>query len=473
MPGELEWVQNLEIQEGMNLEHLTSITALDGRYRSKVSELDIFVSEFGLLKYRTLVELRWFAHMALTPGIDELPPLSSAVLTELERRSNDFNLNDAAAIKAFEQTTNHDVKACEYFVKEIISGIPEIQQHVEFVHFACTSEDINNLAYALMLKHSRDHVLVPLIDQLIDAIGEMSERFKGTPMLSRTHGQTASPTTVGKELANFVYRLKRQKKHIETCLMLGKFNGAVGNFNAHKIAYPELDWPAMSNRFIESLGLSVNPLTTQIEPHDYMAEYFHSIIRFNQIMIDFNRDIWGYISQGYFSQQKVEGETGSSTMPHKVNPIDFENSEGNLGLGNALMSHIADKLMISRWQRDLSDSTVLRNIGACLAYSVLSYKSALKGISKLQLNPERLEHDLDDSWEVLSEAVQTVMRKHGVTNAYEILKELTRGKQLDELIYREILAELDLPDSAIELLSQLTPANYIGLAEELTALKDD
>ena len=457
----------------MDLELLTSVTALDGRYRSRVSELDVFVSEFGLLKYRTLVELRWFAHMALTPELVELPPLSSEVIAELDHRSNAFSLEDAAAIKVFEQTTNHDVKACEYFVKAIISGIPEIKPHVEFVHFACTSEDINNLAYALMLKHSRDQLLLPLVDRLITAIGEMSERFKGAPMLSRTHGQTASPTTVGKELANFVYRLKRQEKQIKNCMMLGKFNGAVGNFNAHKVAYPNLDWPAISNSFVKSLGLSVNPLTTQIEPHDYIAEYFHSIVRFNQIMIDFNRDIWGYISQGYFSQRKVEGETGSSTMPHKVNPIDFENSEGNLGLGNAMMSHIADKLMISRWQRDLSDSTVLRNTGACLAYCVLAYKSALKGISRLELNSQRLADDLDDSWEVLSEAVQTVMRKHGITNAYEILKEVTRGKKIDEPLYREILAELDLPDAAKAALSQLTPAKYIGLAEHLTSLKDD
>jgi len=457
----------------MNLELLTSITALDGRYRSKVGELDTYVSEFGLLKYRTLVELKWFAHMAQTPGIGELPPLSSEVCAELERKSAGFGLDDAAAIKAFERTTNHDVKAVEYFVKDIIAGIPEIQQHLEFVHFGCTSEDINNLAYALMLKHSRDEVLLPLVEQLIAAIADLSDRFKATPMLSRTHGQTASPTTVGKELANFVYRLNRQKKQMQNCPMLGKFNGAVGNFNAHMVAYPELDWPSITSIFIESLGLNVNPLTTQIEPHDYIAEYFHSIVRFNQIMIDFNRDIWAYISLGYFSQRAVEGETGSSTMPHKVNPIDFENSEGNLGLGNALMLHIADKLMISRWQRDLSDSTVLRNTGTCLAHSVLSYKSALKGISKLQLNTSCLDHDLGQSWEVLSEAVQTVMRKHGIPNAYEKLKELTRGKQIDESLYLEILKNLDLPEPAKDALSKLTPAKYVGLAEELSRLASE
>ncbi len=452
----------------MNLDSLTALTALDGRYRTRVSELDKYVSEYGLLRYRTLIEIRWFIYMAQSGEISELPALTAEVRAELERRCDTFSLEDAIAIKNFEETTNHDVKAVEYFVKEIISNIPELLPHVEFVHFACTSEDINNLAYALILRDSRDEVLLPLIEQLLSAIGDLALKFKSTPMLARTHGQTASPTTVGKELANFVYRLKQQKQLIESCSIFGKLNGAVGNFNAHTVAYPDVDWPLIAGKFVESLGIRVNPLTTQIEPHDYIAEYFHSMVRFNQIMIDFNRDIWGYISLGYFSQLKVAGETGSSTMPHKVNPIDFENSEGNLGMANALMSHMADKLMISRWQRDLSDSTVLRNIGTCLGFGVLSYKSTLKGITKLQINTERLNADLDESWEVLSEAIQTVMRKHGVAQAYEKIKALTHGKKMDASLYQKVLKDLDLPDEAKKLLTHLTPAQYTGLAELLT-----
>lgn len=455
----------------MKLEELSAVSAIDGRYRSKLSGLDEFVSEYGLLKYRCLIEYRWFAHLAACKKIPELPALSALNLASIEKLSGDFNMRDAIAIKKIESVTNHDVKAVEYFVKQNLSKITGLDEHKEFVHFSCTSEDINNLAYALMLRDSRDRVLLPLIDQLIGVMDELAIQFKDIPMLARTHGQTASPTTVGKELKNFVYRLERQARLIKSTKMLGKFNGAVGNYNAHLIAYPDLDWPDISKTFIESLGLTANPLTTQIEPHDFIAEYFHALIRFNQIMIDFNRDIWAYISQGYFSQKKIAGETGSSTMPHKVNPIDFENSEGNLGLANALMSHMADKLMISRWQRDLSDSTVLRNIGSCLAFAVIAYGTALKGLGKLELNADRLTADLDGSWEVLSEAVQTVMRKHGIKEPYEKLKEMTRGKQLNESLYLEILKEVDLPESVIESLKKLKPASYIGLAAELTSRK--
>ncbi|MBV1904632.1 MAG: adenylosuccinate lyase [Pseudomonadales bacterium] len=452
----------------MDLDLLTAITALDGRYRSKLGSLDEFTSEFGLLKYRTIVEIRWFKHLSNTAQITQLPKLSPEDSLALDKHCEQFSLEDARQIKKIEQVTNHDVKAVEYFVKDLLSERPCLAPHLEFVHFACTSEDINNLAYALMLNDSRAKVVLPIIEELIANLTELALRFKSIPMLARTHGQTASPTTVGKELANFLYRLKRQKSQVEQCSIMAKFNGAVGNFNAHTVAYPELDWPSISTGFIESLGLDINPMTTQIEPHDYIAEYFHSLIRFNQIMIDFNRDIWTYISQGYFSQRKVEGETGSSTMPHKVNPIDFENSEGNLGIANALMSHMADKLMISRLQRDLSDSTVLRNLGSCLGHSILAYNATLKGLSKLELDPERLNDDLNLSWEVLSEAVQTVMRKHGIKEPYEKLKSITRGKQLDKRLYLEILQELDLPAQAVTQLQQLSPATYIGLAAKLT-----
>jgi adenylosuccinate lyase len=452
----------------MTMNPLFAISPLDGRYRSKLADVADIASEYGLLRLRVRVELRWFAHLAGMDAVTELPALSRVARDHLEALEAGFDATDAARIKTIEATTNHDVKAVEYFVKERLAECPELAPHREFVHFCATSEDINNLAYALMLKALREEVLLPRQDELTSALATLAQTHADQPMLARTHGQPASPTTMGKELANVVHRLQRQRDALAAIDILGKFNGAVGNFNAHLAAYPEVDWQAASCAFVESLGLSCNPMTTQIEPHDYMAEYFHALSRFNQIVLDFDRDIWGYISIDYFTQRTVEGETGSSTMPHKVNPIDFENSEGNLGVANALLAHLAEKLPVSRWQRDLSDSTVLRNIGVIAGHCIVAYQATVKGLGKLDLNAARMDADLDDSWEVLSEAVQTVMRKHGLAEPYEQLKALTRGRRMDARLFIEVLDQLELPDDARAALASLTPRDYVGLAPVLS-----
>jgi len=452
------------------LSALTAIGAIDGRYRRQVAELANDTSEFGLLKFRVQVEVEWFITLAEEEAIAELPQLNAAdkeYLRELIRR---FSVDDARAIKTFEATTNHDVKAVEYFVKSKLSERESLASHLEFIHFCCTSEDINNMAYALMVKSARDSTLLGVMDSVIDAIKAQAHEAAGAPMLSRTHGQAASPTTMGKELANVVARLSRQRQQFAAVAPLGKFNGAVGNYNAHRVAYPSVDWPKVTARFVTGLGLSHNAYTTQIEPHDYLAEYFHALMRFNQVLLDFNRDVWSYISIGYFKQRKIEGETGSSTMPHKVNPIDFENSEGNLGIANAQLDHLALKLPVSRWQRDLSDSTVLRTLGTSLAHSLLAWRSCLRGMTKLELSRDTLLGDLDSSWEVLGEAVQTVMRKHGLPEPYEALKAATRGRQLDKTTYADVLKQLELPAAAHAELAGLTPRTYLGYAEDLAQI---
>jgi adenylosuccinate lyase len=446
---------------------LLAVSALDGRYRAKVAALAPLVSEFGLMRYRVRVECRWFAHLAAAPDIAELPPLSAAQRRAVDTVADDFDLAAAERIKALEATTNHDVKAVEYFVKERLAGVDGLAAHVEFVHFACTSEDINNLAYALMLREARQAVLLPTMDELVGAIEALAMAHADLPMLARTHGQPASPTTLGKELRNVARRLRRQQAQLAGLPLLGKMNGAVGNFNAHVAAYPAVDWPALSDAFVRELGLEPNHHTTQIEPHDFIAELFHVLTRFNQVLLDFDRDVWSYIAIDYFRQRKVEGETGSSTMPHKVNPIDFENSEGNLGVANALLAHMADKLPVSRWQRDLSDSTVLRNVGSALGHCVVAYQATLRGIGRLEVNEPVIRADLDERWEVLAEAVQTVMRRYGLAEPYEQLKRVTRGRQLDESLYRQVLADLDLPDAARRELEALTPAAYTGIAAHL------
>ena len=449
---------------------LTAISAIDGRYRRQVAELANDTSEFGLLKFRVQVEIEWFISLSEQADIAQLPALAPDDLGYLRDLVSDFDLEDAQAIKTFEATTNHDVKAVEYFVKEKLAQRPALVAHLEFVHFCCTSEDINNMAYALMVKSARDNSLLSVMDEVISAITVKAHQSAKAPMLSRTHGQAASPTTMGKELANVVARLDRARAQFAAVTPLGKFNGAVGNYNAHKVAYPDVNWPSVTREFVSGLGLEHNPYTTQIEPHDYLAEYFHALMRFNQILLDFDRDIWSYISIGYFKQRKVEGETGSSTMPHKVNPIDFENSEGNLGIANAQLDHLAMKLPVSRWQRDLSDSTVLRSVGSALAHSLLAWRSCLRGIGKLELAEEVLLRDLNNSWEVLGEAVQTVMRKHGMDEPYEALKKATRGRQLDAATYADILQQLKLPAAAHAQLEKLTPATYLGYAEELAKI---
>jgi adenylosuccinate lyase len=450
---------------------LMAVSALDGRYRSKVEALAPFVSEYGLMRYRVTVECRWFAHLAAADQIPDLPALTTAQHRALEALISDFDLESARHIKAYERTTNHDVKAVEYYVKDRLREIDGLAPRVEFVHFACTSEDINNLAYALMLQEARTQVLLPEMDRLTRAIETLADAQADLPMLSRTHGQTASPTTLGKELRNTASRLRRQQAQLRGSEILGKMNGAVGNFNAHVAAYPSVDWVALTDLFLEELGVVPNHHTTQIEPHDYLAEMFHALMRFNQVLLDFDRDVWSYISIEYFRQRKVEGETGSSTMPHKVNPIDFENSEGNIGIANALLAHMAEKLPVSRWQRDLSDSTVLRNIGAALGHCLVAYQSTLKGLSRLDVNEAAIARDLHESWEVLSEAVQTVMRKHGLREPYEQLKQVTRGRQLDAALYAEVLESLALPDAARRELEALTPAVYTGLATRLARLE--
>ncbi len=452
----------------MQLNALTAISPLDGRYGSKTLQLRPVFSEFGLIKQRVLVEVRWLQHLARHTGIHELPDFSSEDHQFLQQLVENFSLSDAERIKEIERTTNHDVKAVEYFLKEQLQTRPGLSSALEFVHFACTSEDINNLSHALMLKEGRE-VIESSMQALVDQIANLAQEHAAIPMLSRTHGQTASPTTLGKEMANVAYRLARQLKQVKQVELLGKINGAVGNYNAHLVTYPEIDWPALAQGFVESLGLSFNPYTTQIEPHDYIAELFDAYARFNTILIDFDRDVWGYISLGYFKQRTIAGEVGSSTMPHKVNPIDFENSEGNLGLANAVLQHLASKLPISRWQRDLTDSTVLRNMGVGLAQSLLAYEATLKGISKLQVNQSRIAEDLDQAWEVLAEAVQTVMRRYGIESPYEKLKAFTRGKAITAPMMQEFVATLDLPQAEKDRLLALTPSDYTGNAQHQAA----
>ncbi|MGF1757356.1 adenylosuccinate lyase [Photobacterium sagamiensis] len=452
----------------MELSALTAVSPVDGRYGSKTSALRSIFSEFGLLKYRTIVEVRWLQKLAATDAIVEVPAFSDEANQFLDRVAAEFSEEDALRIKTIERTTNHDVKAVEYFLKEKVAEVPELHAVNEFIHFACTSEDINNLSHALMLNEAREKVMQPEIRNVIDAIKGLANEYRDIPLLSRTHGQPASPSTMGKEMANVAYRMERQFKQIENVEILGKINGAVGNYNAHISAYPEIDWHQYSEEFVTSLGITWNPYTTQIEPHDYIAELFDAFARFNTILLDFDRDVWGYIALGHFKQRTIAGEIGSSTMPHKVNPIDFENSEGNLGLANALFSHLAQKLPVSRWQRDLTDSTVLRNLGVGCGYAIIAYTSTLKGISKLEINQAALEAELDKNWEVLAEPVQTVMRRYGIEKPYEKLKELTRGKRVDGEGMRTFIDGLELPEHEKARLKEMTPANYIGDAVKLT-----
>ena len=452
----------------MDLSQLTAISPVDGRYGSKTAELRPIFSEFGLIRYRVLVEIRWLQHLANEKAISEVPAFSAAAQKLLNDITDNFSEKDALRVKEIESTTNHDVKAVEYLLKEKIAGHKELEAVNEFIHFACTSEDINNLSHALMLREARDNVMLTLIDKLTAALTTLSQELAEQPMLAHTHGQPASPTTVGKEIANVVYRLQRQIKQIKSVPLLGKLNGAVGNYNAHLSAYPDLDWAKISKNFIESLGLEQNPYTIQIEPHDYMAELFDAFSRFNNIVMDFDRDIWTYISMGFFKQKTIAGEVGSSTMPHKVNPIDFENSEGNIGIANAIFSHLSAKLPISRMQRDLTDSTVLRNLGVGLAHCIIAYQSTLRGISKLQVNAEALNATLNNNWEVLAEPIQTVMRRYGIDKPYEKLKELTRGNRVTEGDFKTFISNLDIPQTAKDQLIQLTPMTYIGNAIEQT-----
>ena len=450
----------------MTFDNLTSISPIDGRYSAKTGPLKAIFSEYGLIKYRLLIEVRWLEAMSKNSQISEVPEFSLKSKNVLSNIVDNFSLEDAKVIKEIEKTTNHDVKAVEYYLKEKVSSNPELQNVNEFIHFACTSEDINNLSHALMLEDGRQ-VLLNEMRKTLNLITDLAKDNADVAMLSRTHGQTASPTTLGKEMANFSYRLMRQIEQLEEVKIMGKFNGAVGNFNAHISAYPNLDWPNISKNFIESLGINYAPYSSQIETHDYIAEYFHALNRFNTILIDFCRDVWGYISLGYFTQKTIEGEVGSSTMPHKVNPIDFENAEGNLGLAIAIGEHFATKLPISRWQRDLTDSTVLRNLGVGCAHCLISYASISKGISKLEVNQDKLIDDLNEAWEVLAEPIQTVMRRYGVKNPYEKLKSLTRGKKIDAKILADFIGSLDIPEDAKEELRKLTPMNYIGDAIKL------
>ena len=444
-----------------------AIGPVDGRYAARTTDLAPYYSEYGLQRFRTLVEVRWLQHLARCTEIRELQVFSDNANEFLNAIVDNFDLDAAVRIKEIEATTNHDVKAVEYYLKEQLLPHDELKSASEFIHFACTSEDINNLSYALMVRHARNEVLLPLMDRLQQDLSTLAKNNADLSMLSRTHGQTASPTTLGKEIANVVARLSRQFEQLGKIQTMGKMNGAVGNFNAHVVAYPNVDWPKLSQDFVERLGLDWNKYTTQIEPHDWMAEYFHTQSRYNAILIDFCRDIWSYISLGYFSQRPVAGEIGSSTMPHKINPIDFENAEGNLGLANALLNHFANKLPISRWQRDLTDSTVLRNIGVASAHTLIALHAIVKGLSKLNVNKQKIKQDLDHAWEVLAEPIQTVMRRYGLENPYEKLKELTRGQAITEETIKRFVLTLDLPEAAKQELSQLTPANYVGLAADL------
>ena len=445
------------------LSSLSAVSPIDGRYGNKTDDYRDIFSEYGLIRFRVLVEIRWLQALAQHSGIEEVSPFSESANQLLETIATEFSIEHAERIKTIERTTNHDVKAVEYFIKEQFADNQELLAVSEFVHFACTSEDINNLSHGLMLKTGRDVLLIQLA-ATIDKMTELATSYAAIPMLSRTHGQTASPTTVGKEIANVIARLKRQYAQIEQVEILGKINGAVGNYNAHLSAYPDVDWPKHAEAFVTSLGLSWNPYTTQIEPHDYIAELFDAIARFNTIIIDFNRDIWGYISLGYFKQKTIAGEVGSSTMPHKVNPIDFENSEGNLGIANALFQHLASKLPVSRWQRDLTDSTVLRNMGVGFGYCAIAYASVLKGLGKLEINESRISEDLNNSWEVLAEPIQTIMRRYGVAEPYEKLKALTRGQTITAEILSEFVETLEIPEDAKASIRDLTPSNYIGNA---------
>jgi adenylosuccinate lyase len=452
----------------MDLTSLTAISPIDGRYADKTKALRPFFSEYGLLRARVEVELRWLHLLGANSDIAEVPKLSTEAENFINNMINNFSVEDAAEIKEIERTTNHDVKAVEYFIKRKFGANDELNKVSEFVHFACTSEDINNTSYGIMLKQARDEVILPEMDTLIAALRKLALEHADTPMMSRTHGQPASPTTLGKEIANVVQRLDLQRTHVAAVILYGKMNGAVGNYNAHLSAYPNVDWPMMANAFVTGLGLRWNKFTTQIEPHDYMAEIFQAMIRFNTVLIDFCRDVWSYISIGYFKQKTVKGEIGSSTMPHKVNPIDFENAEGNLGIANAVFDHLALKLPVSRWQRDLTDSTVLRNVGVGFAYSLLAMSSALKGIGKLEANPEAMLKDLDENWELLAEPIQTVMRRYGIENPYEKLKDLTRGQRVNKQIMQDFINGLDMPEEAKASLRELTPATYIGNAVEQT-----
>jgi adenylosuccinate lyase len=451
--------------DALPLSPLTVLSPLDGRYESKVASLRPLFSEYALIKQRVFVEIQWLIALGKEKKIKEVTNFSPQSKKILEGIAANFSINDALRVKDIETRTNHDVKAIEYFLKEKTNNYKEISRSAEFIHFACTSEDINNLAYGLLLKKCREIILLDRADKLITVISDLADRYSDQPMLARTHGQPASPTTMGKELANVAYRLKRARRQISVIPILGKINGAVGNYNAHLAAYPEVDWPALGKSFVEGLGLDWNPYTTQIEPHDYVAEMLDAAARFNTILIDFNRDIWGYISIGYFKQKTEKGEIGSSTMPHKVNPIDFENSEGNLGLANALFRHLAEKLPVSRFQRDLTDSTVLRNLGVAFGYMLLAWESCLKGISKLEANADRMRQDLDENWEVLAEAVQTVMRRYGLEQAYETLKDLTRGKDATTQKHmQDFIRSLNLPTDAKKRLLALTPHTYTGNA---------
>ncbi|MFV8782698.1 adenylosuccinate lyase [Microbulbifer sp. SA54] len=448
----------------VELSALTAVSPIDGRYEGKTAALRDIFSEYGLIRARVEVEVRWLQQLARHEKIAEVQPFTGGSNQILDDIVSKFSVQDAERIKEIERTTNHDVKAVEYFLKEKVKGNDQLEAVSEFIHFACTSEDINNLSHALMLRAGRDQVLLPAMNQIITEVATLAKTFADVPMLSRTHGQTASPTTVGKELANVVARLRRQVKQIHEVELLGKINGAVGNYNAHLSAYPDVDWQANAEEFVTSLGLTWNPYTTQIEPHDYIAELFDAIARFNTILIDFDRDIWGYISLGYFKQKVVAGEVGSSTMPHKVNPIDFENSEGNLGIANAVFQHLAAKLPVSRWQRDLTDSTVLRNMGVGAGYSVIAYAATLKGLSKLEINRARLEEDLNNAWEVLAEPIQTVMRRYNIEEPYEKLKALTRGQGITKETLATFIDGLDMPEEAKQALREMTPASYIGNA---------
>ena len=450
----------------MKLSALTALSPIDGRYGSKTAELRPFTSEYGLIHHRVIVEVEWLKALSDHPGITEVPAFSKKALELLNNIKIGFNETDAQRVKDIESKINHDVKAIEYFIKEKLEQNQDLNSVSEFVHFACTSEDINNLSHALMLKGSRDEILLPEMDKLISTLADLAIEYAAIPMLARTHGQAASPTTVGKEFANVVARLRRQREQVAASPLLGKINGAVGNYNAHLSAYPDIDWQNFADNFVSSLGLQWNPYTTQIEPHDNVAELFDAIARFNTIVLDFNRDIWAYISNGYFKQKLVSGEVGSSTMPHKVNPIDFENSEGNIGIANALLNHLAAKLPVSRWQRDLTDSTVLRNEGVALAYSLLAWKSTLRGCSKLEVNKIRLQADLMANWEVLAEPIQTVMRRYAIEEPYEKLKALTRGKGINQETLKNFIEQLDIPESARQELLSLTPATYTGNAEQ-------
>jgi adenylosuccinate lyase len=450
----------------MNLNSLTAISPIDGRYAEKTFSLREIFSEYGLIRNRVLVEIRWLEALAGHDGIEEVPELSPAARKRLEQIAAKFDVDEAQRVKAIEDTTNHDVKAIEYYLKEKIGGSRDLAGIKEFIHFACTSEDINNLAYALMLKQAREQVLLPALDSLIKLLTELAKRYGEQPMLARTHGQPASPTTLGKEIAVFVHRLRRQRKGFAEVEILGKMNGAVGNHNAHRIAYPAVNWDKLTGAFIKELGLERSPATTQIEPHDWIAEYFDALARADTILVDFCRDVWGYISVGYFKQRTVAGEVGSSTMPHKVNPIDFENAEGNLGLANAIFRHLAEKLPISRWQRDLTDSTVLRNLGVGVAHALIAWQSIERGVKKLDADAWKMGQDLEANWEVLAEAIQTVMRRYGLPEPYEQLKRYTRGKKVGKEALRDFVQGLKLPEKEKKRLLALAPADYVGDAAE-------